>query len=203
MNLSGISAGETALHGYSLLLAFDTGKLFLLSTVCILMGLLWNIWFYGQRLSGLIDVPLGEIERHHWYLPSRATIFMSLTTTLEMYIVAVLAMKGVWFHADSREWMLLGGLFVGIAVLTVLAELLWKSMAVFLFAFATGTIMAFFILLGIQARHEAESFFLYAYILSALISLVAWLYFTKKNDRRLSIIMIGSLFFWLTFHLNI
>lgn len=120
--------------------ATAAGRVFVASNALLLAGLGILVWRQAYRLEPFGDVPLREIEERHPHVPALRTILQILFVNLQLYAVCLIILWAAGLLTDARQWLLLGGVFLGIVTAGVLIEVTWRNAAHALYAFSTATV---------------------------------------------------------------
>ncbi|MDD5040788.1 MAG: hypothetical protein PHX87_06325 [Candidatus Peribacteraceae bacterium] len=176
----------------------DAGKLFLFSSFLLLLGLLLETWSEGCGLQSLARLSLKEIETSHPHVPALFAIAQILCTSVPLFAVSLLLLRGFGFLPDTRTWMLFASIFLVVLTASVLAELHWRSMAHASFAFSTGTTTVFLWILfkeGLPSYAPLAASLL-ALFLAASVLVVGILSFRRRNTLA-PILLLFTVVFWL------
>lgn len=158
---------------WQVLMSTDAGQLLIVSAVLTIIGLSWETWYRGVLLCTLTPRLLRDVEFTHPHIPQLRTMGLILGANAQLFLITVLYLPGILFHADPRSWVVLGALFLLSSTLGLAAELEWHGVPEHLFAFSSGTtaVVLLRLLLRTQAHTQpAQTIALFLLLFTSLLS---------------------------------
>jgi len=118
-------------------------QVFASSTCVLLAALALEVWLKAVRLTGFDALDLREVEFTHPHLPSLRVIAGAFLCSTALLMVSLLSYGGIPLFRGPYQSLYPLALFTLSAALGAVGELRWPSARDGLYAFVTGTAVAF------------------------------------------------------------
>lgn len=179
---------------WQILVATDAGQLLIVSTVLTVIGLSWETWYRGFLLCSLTPRRLSDVEITHPHIPCFHNMGMVLGANIQLFLITVLYLPGILFHADPRAWVVLGALFLLSSTLGLAAELEWHGVPEHLFAFSTGTTAVVLLQLLLHTQTQTQPTQTIALFILLCISLLGSMFVLRHSRHRRALLTAGITF---------